>query len=244
MKKTVLFFLINVSLVRAQSPGGVSANLNLWIKANAGVSTSSNNVLTWADQSPNAYTYTSAAIKPTLTTDGLNYNYVVTFPGNQNIISTTDVSYADWTAYFVIRGIDGTSSSMLLGNASRGIKYEQYNNTGKYGYTAFGVADYASTISCAFGSPEILQADHLSSSNNVTFYNQYGGVLSSSIVNCAATDRKGAIYSLGGGDADFFNGYMAEVIMYNTQITTASTKNKIESYLAIKYCKRWIEYSK
>jgi hypothetical protein len=235
MKKIILFFLINISFARAQSPGGVSANLNLWIKANAGVATSSGNVLTWLDQSPNGYTYTSAAIKPTLTTDGLNYNYVVTFPGNQNIISTTDVSYADWTAYFVVKGVDGALSSSLLANSSRSIKYEQYNNTAKYGYTAFGVSDYASTISCAFSTPEILQVDHLSSTNNVNFYSQYGGAISSSVVNCAATDRKGVIYSLGGGDTDFFTGYMAEVIMYNTQITSAATKNAIESYLAIKY---------
>jgi hypothetical protein len=56
--KNVIFaaaFVLSVATAIAQSPGGVSSGLQVWLKADAGSSTTTDNtaITTWNDQSPN-----------------------------------------------------------------------------------------------------------------------------------------------------------------------------------------------
>ena len=59
---TILLMIIALpSLVQA-NPGGVSDNLQLWLKADAGIGEIDGQTLsTWTDQSPNAYPASNTA---------------------------------------------------------------------------------------------------------------------------------------------------------------------------------------
>lgn len=64
------------------TPGGVSANLQLWLKADAGTSTTTNgaNVFSWIDQSPNSWTAdNSADNEPIYNTNAINFNPALNF---------------------------------------------------------------------------------------------------------------------------------------------------------------------
>ena len=69
------------------SPGGVGSNLQLWLKADAGTSSSTDGsaVSSWSDQSPNGYTATDTDVNaPTYqneASDLLNFNPVLRFDG-------------------------------------------------------------------------------------------------------------------------------------------------------------------
>jgi len=64
------------------SPGGVSNNLQLWLKADSGTDTTTNNaeVTSWDDQSPNAWTAdNSVDSKPIYQTNAINFNPALSF---------------------------------------------------------------------------------------------------------------------------------------------------------------------
>lgn len=50
----LLFSILTAINVAAQAPGNVSSNLQVWLKADTGV-TGTNSVTNWADQSGNSY---------------------------------------------------------------------------------------------------------------------------------------------------------------------------------------------
>ncbi|MGG7468303.1 beta strand repeat-containing protein [Chryseobacterium arthrosphaerae] len=82
MKKNYLVIVLFAANVTAQqSPGGISSNLQVWMKADAGLSTSGNNITAWKDQSANAY---SPAVVggPPQAGSFINFNPVVKFTGS------------------------------------------------------------------------------------------------------------------------------------------------------------------
>ena len=89
MKSPILFFLFSLllsPLLFAQhAPGGVTANLNYWLKADAGVNLDQGRVDRWENQSPNQGTTTQSIIQnsdnrqPNFTNSALNFNPGITF---------------------------------------------------------------------------------------------------------------------------------------------------------------------
>ena len=78
-------FVVNINEVINVAPGWVDTNLEVWLKANAGTSTTTdgNTLATWADQSGNALdaTAVTAPIYRNNATDSLNFNPVIDFDG-------------------------------------------------------------------------------------------------------------------------------------------------------------------
>ncbi|MBE9562319.1 MAG: fibronectin type III domain-containing protein, partial [Proteobacteria bacterium] len=92
--KQLLTILLLVSITPAlqAAPGGVSSNLQLWLKADKGISQNNGQTITnWLDQSTNGYTASNTAgdgqTSPTFrnnTSDNINFNPVVEFDGIGN----------------------------------------------------------------------------------------------------------------------------------------------------------------
>lgn len=78
---------------RAQAPGGVSANLRLWLKADAGVTTATG-VSQWNDQSGNGLnaTQVTGANQPTFSANSLNFNPTLQFNGTSHRLATGNTS--------------------------------------------------------------------------------------------------------------------------------------------------------
>lgn len=71
-----------------EGPGGLSSNLDLWFKADDGV-TGETPITGWADQSGNGYDITpntTVSTVPNLLTDEINFNPAVTFDGSGNYL--------------------------------------------------------------------------------------------------------------------------------------------------------------
>jgi len=101
MKKTILLSLslVITSILQAQSPGGISQDLNYWLKADAGTTTffdSGNNVTrvsNWTNQTPgstNGVSQTPDFTSPIFITNGLNFNPALSFDGSNDAMSTNN----------------------------------------------------------------------------------------------------------------------------------------------------------
>ena len=67
-------------------PGGISSNLKLWLKADAGTSTTTDAVSmsTWTDQSANAYSASGYSAGGKYYENGINFNPTITFDGTND----------------------------------------------------------------------------------------------------------------------------------------------------------------
>ena len=79
-------------LIPTPAPGGVDTNLQLWLKANAGVTTSGNSVTNWSDQSGigNNVSQGTGASQPTLQTNAINGNPALLLDGNDQYLRQVD----------------------------------------------------------------------------------------------------------------------------------------------------------
>ena len=87
MKKYLLpLFLSLVGTVIAQNPGGVSNNLHLWLKADAGTSLSGSEVTSWEDQTPGGSFIANDddGDRPSLISNGINFNPTLNFQRSAN----------------------------------------------------------------------------------------------------------------------------------------------------------------
>ena len=73
--------LFGSSIATAAAPGGVNSGLQLWFKADAGTSTTTNGagVSSWAGQSPATRTASQGSSQPTFVTDAFNFNPALGF---------------------------------------------------------------------------------------------------------------------------------------------------------------------
>jgi len=210
----------------AQSPGGQSGNLRMWLKANAGVSTS-----VWNDQTSNNNDFSqyTSSLRPSITNNIINFNPAYYFDGG-DYFNGKNRNYRRALVYFVIRGENWGNRSRLLNNNSYSLRYEQWNNTGTLGFTRYSIRDYNSGISSPFGQVSIISFEKSRNSSNVLIKKIVDGVSSTNNLNTGSSNSRFPLNEYG----RYLQGYTAEVIFYdNTKNSTA--ENRIESYLAIKY---------
>ena len=120
MKIRYLTFLCVLFSIKAlaQSPGNVSTNLQLWLKADAGV-TGTAPVTAWADQSGNGFDAT-AATGPDLVTNQLNFNPTLDFTsGSSEYLEITSgilgaAAYTDAWVYAVSKTDNSAITNTLF----------------------------------------------------------------------------------------------------------------------------------
>jgi len=98
--KPILWILIGCSPgLHAQSPGGVSANLSLWVKAESATPATGGTLTGWTDQIPahkNIFTKSGSGI--TTVTNVVNYHPVVRFTGSGTLVGNTSITWSECTA--------------------------------------------------------------------------------------------------------------------------------------------------
>ncbi|MES2772750.1 MAG: T9SS type A sorting domain-containing protein [Bacteroidota bacterium] len=230
----VIMFLV-VKAAFAQAPGGVSTNLNLWLKANAGVSSSGGKVTTWADQGSNGYNATQAVVakQPLFTPSSsfFNSNPSVDFDLVDDAMGTYDQIASEPYSFFAV--FNSTSNTATPRRAIQGS-----NNwlMGPYN----GDAGFYAGAWVELNNIPVTSTPYISSgtsttaaTNNARFY--YNG-RNTAPAGVTATAAPGFVYlgAAGLSTNEPMGGSIAEVIAYNS-VPTAVERNKIESYLAIKY---------
>jgi hypothetical protein len=227
-------------------PGGVTANLAEWKRADNGVTTSGSTVTAWADQASNTYSVSSLGSDPVLNPNGGNFNPSVDFTsanGNKLGYSTV-TSVMDGTANFTVfttASKNGASRSGILSSSLA-------NDAFAYGIWNAPTLMGSNVGSLFYVSPTNTVTDnkvrtHSVSRSGNTFQhyinNTTDGPSDTNTISFAtgtANRQLGNENRPGSGTPtdDFHNGKISEVIVYSTDLSTTD-RQKVDSYLATKY---------
>lgn len=246
------------------APGGVGANIALWLKANSNVyqnvsgtvpAVNNSNVLNWTDLTGNVITQAQILTTTNITylTNAANYNPAVQFGGAslQRLVGAAATPFSGTSTIFAIAKDQGTPSGILGGifasvddpvpasHAGQGIYFTddsyQMDGVGAFGpNTANTVSPIGNNYHLVAGRYGITQT-----TQGTSIY--LDGRLEETHNGAGVPLTSGPIFEIGGRtwQAGSFNnrilkGQIAEVIYYAGALTPAE-QARVESYLAIKY---------
>ena len=231
---------------QTEGPGGVTANLELWLKADTGVEEAASDsaedadpVLNWLDNTINTNDATQGTglNQPIFTENAINFNPTVDFDGTNHEMLSTTTPNATMTIFTVAEGTHNTTKHLLNlnGGGSGSVSIEQTAPTtfqGRYydGSAPSGVV----TTTIADGVPFLVNYDYVAGSNSELFdVGISQGTASTNAYTLPASVTAG-IGTHPTNTARRWDGGIAEMIVYN-QALTSGERDQVESYLAIKY---------
>lgn len=240
-----IFYLLTASLlciqVNAQAPGGVAGSV-LWLKANDGASAS-----TWADKSGNSNDFTQAigGNQATLTNNVFNFNQAMLFDGlasfyTNGTMTNFPTGSGDRTMIIVARAAVTTGYRWVFvyGNApSPGTTSQIGNHDGALATDFYAVNfETAGYWNGTVSGKGALTSFTLSSSNGEQFNSGLSYATSPGLVinTIPAAALVGSVNGNPGLTGEYWGGPIAEILLFNSSLSTAD-RNKVESYLALKY---------
>ncbi|MCF6320008.1 MAG: LamG domain-containing protein, partial [Proteobacteria bacterium] len=245
----ILVVGINHSLAQ-DAPGGVSSDLQLWLKADAGVTESGGNVSLWEDQSANSMGGTGINT-PTITSNANNFNPTINFDRASSEYFDLPDGFADFTnglSVYVVANLTSAGGWERLfdfgnGEADNNILLSRQGTTDNLVFGAYnGGTNNSSIVSNVItnntiGIHSVIQAGGTAGTTNVPSFFKDGVSISNSddafIANNITRTSNYIGRSNWAVDADY-NGEISEIILYNAD-ATATERQQIESYLALKY---------
>lgn len=267
MKKFYIFlgFLFPASMILAQSPGGVSANLSLWLRADANThSTDSLNAWDYFNNPSNSFSAVTGS-RPIVVNSSLNFQPTVSFRGAQLMdgpvgaaapITAGNDAYSIFGVWFSTVGSspgvyqrvwsqrntssnnDGTAL-WLFNGASYGDQAEipPYTQGAVQAYTAnTWYMSQLNLLAANTNDLEIVDQTNLTGSPTVVSTDPGNNAISTrNLANAVNRLGANADAAIAANDGEFFSGNAAEVIVYNGPVSSGTTRNQIFSYLALKY---------
>jgi hypothetical protein len=243
--------------VLAQSPGGVSSNLKLWLRADAaGTLTSTDSLNSWEYFNDNTKVFTATAPnRPILLASTVNFLPSVYFDGNKLMDGPTGVNapipaLQDNYAVFGVWRASGSGPSRIWsqrnlnssGSSSDGVSLSHYNNGGDFWGDQAEIFPFTHTWVRPFNldSWMISQLNLLDESNpdDLEVIDQFNLTTPTTVntikgrVLSDVTNRLGA--RNGPGD-EAFTGDLAELVVYDIDVSDVAVRNRIFSYFAVKY---------
>lgn len=242
---SIPFFFILSSVV-AQSPGGVSSGLSIWLKADAGTSgVADGDLLTyWNDQSGNGINATQSggsSAEPRFKTNLMNGNPAIEFNGGARFFNIDYSSLGStYTIITVAKRADNGTLRYVVGVQSlspRGMHIGYSSNTNlrmSEGAAGCNADVTVSGYDAATEVPVILMGETNGTSSRTVTEIENGATLSAS--NATTTSGPGMTNGVigRGFSTTGLLGYVSEVICYNRALSSAE-KASIYSYLSIKY---------
>jgi hypothetical protein len=223
----------------APSPGVPGSTL--WVKSNAGTSPASGTLTSWTDQDGiNTFTVSG---NPQTGVNKINYNNVIDFDGAGDYI-TGNSAIVFQTLYAVLKQntTSGTSTVMSASNGNQNLGFMMKGNNMATGDNQSGANNDAFQSTGSLGTapsigvveiktnalPEACQSYINGKNYATTRFAGTNGTLSpfASIPFIGRSQSNSAF--------DYFNGQLAELIMYPASHTN-DQRRTIESYLAVKY---------
>ncbi len=249
MRKVIKPFWVCVALlyttgffvVKAQAPGDVGTNLQMWFKANTGATASQ-----WNDQSANAnhVTQSTPANQPVLTANAFNYNPAYTFSSaaaqrftrgvstglasgnaNRTLVAVATFGTGSSISYIFTHGNASTLQANLFGSlANRSLLFSPFTSQLNSAASFFPVGGATPQMVFYFknGTTEALYSKDVSVASRAS--------LTLNTVN--------NILSVGSelGSSNYWNGQIAEIMEYTADVVAGSSAHdQIMSYLAVKY---------
>ena len=229
------------------APGGVSTNLSLWLKADAGtdITTDGTGVTTWTNSATGGQISTAASgLRPLYRISSSNYNFnpLLDFDGVDDYFTTTSNFGVTGTSSFSSfavsrRATDNTIDALYGGSASAANSLGFFIHSNDLGILeAQTIGTKTGTNATALAGVGTIKGFVRSASNTWQMYHNgaadgiaggitaFGGTLTTSNLNIG----------VGEGIQAPFDGDIAEIIIHSGTLT-ATEVSKINSYLAIKY---------
>ncbi len=237
-------------------PGGVAADLSLWLKSVAGTSSTTDGaaISSWSDQSGqgNGLSQGNGTFQPRFrnnATNNINYHPVLDFDGTDDGMSDasgflgTD-AYTDVNVYYVLVTDVVTTSFVLHENCSpnRFSTHVPWSDGTYYWDAGDFAGNYrlSGTWGGTTGDPH-LWSNLFSTTSGQTIAGQSQAIIrdgeSVAVDNTAGTvtgTGQSLYVGSNGGTTNYFDGKIAEVAIYTDALSSAD-HNKIQSYLAMKY---------
>ncbi len=231
----------------AQSPGGVSTNLQLWLKAGTGAGSVGSNSSAWQDQSVNGNnaTQATAANQPVVTANQMNFNPALVFNGTSDfmkIASNLGLGGAgNFEIYCVVQPSGSTGNGeVFLGSqnaATNDIQLATFiGSPTQVNYWGTGTVLLGST-NLAAGTPYISGYEKAGTGTNQSTIYLNGNVDNTGTITQSggAGTRVIGSSSVGGGTQSYFtSGDIAEMVVYDAALSAAN-RSKMQSYLSFKY---------
>lgn len=247
----VLFQQIN-----AQSPGGLSSNLQLWLKANSGTNTTTDgaDVSSWTDASPNAHGLVTLTAAPDYVSNSVNFNPAIDFDftsseslkltgglvGNGNtwdhayVYVVTTIRSLQSSHFFIERGaVHTTRFGLDLPWSDNNVYWDVGNILSGSGrltlnYTSMGAS--LNTVGMfSFGAS--ISAGTPAGAGKAMYYQ---GAESISDHLQESFTGIGNDFEIGNQGTSYMDAVVSEIIVYNG-VPSQTELDRIHSYLAIKY---------
>lgn len=206
------------------APGAVKSNLLLWLKANEGGTS-------WTDQSGASTTITQSG---TVTGSLLNFNASNTFAGAGHYDTNLDINFgtrANLSVIAVFVPTAATSGSIWGERNSDEDRFFLHNSSNLE--VSDGTAPPSTVASLATNTPALATTILNQGATDGTVYltGKQSLTFTSSYSTTSNTLEVGAL----GDNSSQFNGQIAELIVYNQLLATGTERQEIESYLSLKY---------
>lgn len=251
------YFSLLTSDDEAIAPGGVSANIRLWLESDAGVTLNGSTVSQWDDQSGLGHHVSqgTAGQQPTYRTTGgglINYNPTLDFDGANDVLSRTNGMLANGTTYtgatlFFINTADNPAASksiFMQPVVGTGLKlYSPWVNT-QYLDLPLSNRISATNTTLNAGIPVLttgvndnsrIQTDLVAPLDTSTILFSNGRRLVAGNAVNSYTGNNGLL-DIGNhtSTAEWHDGKIGEVIFYSAALSPAN-RQRVNSYLAIKW---------
>ncbi|CAN5449834.1 hypothetical protein BH09BAC3_BH09BAC3_32820 [soil metagenome] len=251
--KTLFFTLLAAfgaaTVSFAQGPGGVSANLKAWYKANVGV-TGSAPVTQWNNQSATVGINATAVNGPTLLNYNINFNPALSFDGTNDIMQVASGLFGTSTVndafvYIISTARDGAGTGRTaFGETVSGERFQAHIPWGSEVYWDFGACCGTGRVNTLTGWGGTNDKFYLWTLGSSTGTGTPSGLrksiyrdallIASNNSSDGVTGSNQAFFLGGRAGGEFTYGSIAEVIIY-TGVPSNTDLQKIHSYLAIKY---------
>ncbi|MEQ8714919.1 MAG: LamG-like jellyroll fold domain-containing protein [Cyclobacteriaceae bacterium] len=225
------------SLISAfgMAPGNVSSGLQMWLKADAGTSTTTDNtdITLWSDMSGVGTDAEGTTNFPLFRNDpdfNFNFNPVIVTNGVDDTLATIIDPIADSDDFTLFMVSD--NEDMVTRGASTAGDGWSIRSFSSVTTTSGGVVQEDVTGLPATSTPTI----HTLSFDQGASLSGYRNGTAGTPDNSVGSDLQNSTDSLNIGidDTNFESGSIAELIMYNA-VFSGTERERIESYLAIKY---------
>lgn len=236
------------SPLASPSPGGISVAVQLWVKADAGVTGSP--VSSWADQSGNGFTLTQGTVgsRPAINSNRINFNPALIFNGSSSEMTRTggvmgtSSTYNDFNAILVTRSAAVAAGSVFYetqassGRINAHVPWSDgllYWDAGSAGGTQRLNTPWTGTVNTPY--VWTLLASTTTTPSGARQDILKNGLLLANDNNMASFTSNASTFYLGSlAGGNFFNGDVAEMILLSGALTLAE-QQRLESYLAVKY---------
>ncbi len=236
--------LIPLGIVKSAAqtgPAGISTGIHLWLKADAGITDPGSGLTSWLDQSGGVITNTING-NPTRVEGVFNFNPVTRFDGTGDFIKTNlSINHStapNVTIYAVYRpSVDNAGA--VWGEDDAGWDRFMMDDGGHSTYNS--IVGNGSNPTVNYNIPNIFTANtgvnttviYQQAVANGTFVYANGTEVANFTSNQSGNSNTFEVGTIGRGEFHF-NGDVAEIIVYSNA-HTATERNQVESYLAIKY---------